>query len=96
MISPGDFDCKVLTASLPHQIDRTAAKASAGHARAVDAFYREGGIHQVIELFAAHFIQMLQAAMGFNQQPSHGRGMPARAAAENCFCSFSLITWRAR
>src|SRR5437660_844811 len=43
--------------------DGTSAEASAGHTGAINALHRERALHQKVQLLAAHFIIVAQAAV---------------------------------
>ena len=54
-----------------NQVYGAASESAAGHPGAQRPFNLQRAIHEKIQLGAAHFVIVFQAAMGFHQQPSH-------------------------
>src|SRR6185369_289373 len=63
LVSPSNLFRKFSDAISLHKVDRTSAKSTAGHSRAVDSFHLRREIDHRVQLRAAHFVVLFQAAM---------------------------------
>src|ERR1022692_1666489 len=63
--------CYAAAGSSPEPGDGAPAEAAAGHAGTVDAIDGKRGIDQEIEFRTAHFVVVLQAAVGFHHEAAH-------------------------
>src|ERR1035441_6966262 len=62
--------------------DGAAAEAAAGHAGTVDAIDGKRGTDQEIEFGTAHFVVVLEAAVGFHHEAAHAGKVGAGAGID--------------